>query len=143
VKSALLSHTNGALIPSWAILGRHYYFPYFVNVTLTNLSLLDFLIIFITASMIGSVGQPTHDSCCKRRKKKRNGYLKASNILDVPKTTLKDYVKNKKETPEDMVNVRLGGKTVLPEPIEDELVNYCLEMDKRFYSQSVSNVQLF
>jgi hypothetical protein len=46
-------------------------------------------------------------------------------------------------TPEDMVNVRLGGKTVLPEPIEDELVNYCLEMDKRFYSQSVSNVQLF
>ena len=57
------------------------------------------------------------------------GYLKASKYFSVPRGTLERYVKDTSRSPEELVNVHLGRRTVLPSELEDKLVEYCITMD--------------
>jgi hypothetical protein len=41
-------------------------------------------------------------------------YLKASKYFSVPRETLERYVKDTSRSPEELVNVHLGRRTVLP-----------------------------
>lgn len=77
----------------------------------------------------------------KAVKDKVMGYQKASNQFNVPKSTLRDYVKNVNKNPEELVNVKLGRRTTLSKEMETELVTYCLEMDKRFYGLTSSDLR--
>jgi hypothetical protein len=52
------------------------------------------------------------------------GFLKASKIFSVPKTTLKDYVNNRDKKAEALMTIRMGRKSVFPVQIGNELVNY-------------------
>jgi len=61
------------------------------------------------------------------------GYLKASKYFSVPRGTLERYVKDTYGSPEELVNVRLGRRTVLPSDLEDKLVEYCITLDQRYY----------
>ena len=74
-------------------------------------------------------------------KLKRMGYLRASKEYNVPKSTLKDYVKNKNKNVEQMISSRLGRKPTFPMNIEEQLVAYCLEMDKRFYGLTALDIR--
>lgn len=54
--------------------------------------------------------------------------------------TLERYVKSN-EVPEKLVNVSLGRKTVLGEVLEAKLVQYCLNMDQKFYGLRKSDLR--
>jgi hypothetical protein len=57
------------------------------------------------------------------------GYLKAS----VPRGTLERYVKDTSSSPEELVNVHLGRRTVLPCELENKLLEYSIVMEQRYY----------
>jgi len=61
------------------------------------------------------------------------GYLRASKYFSVPRGTLETYVKDISRSPDELVNVHLGRKTVLPSEFENKLLEYCIIMDQRCY----------
>lgn len=72
---------------------------------------------------------------------KEMGYQKASKQFNVPKSTLRDYIKNADKNPEELVDTNMGRKTTLSHEMETELVNYCLEMERRFYGLNSSDIR--
>ncbi|KAJ4450503.1 hypothetical protein ANN_01930 [Periplaneta americana] len=56
-------------------------------------------------------------------------------------STLKDKVNSKEEDVDKLVSTKLGRKPVLPFELEDSLVSYCLEMEKRFFGLSAKDVK--
>lgn len=74
-------------------------------------------------------------------KNKEMGLLKASKIYNVPRSTLKDYVKKDSSDLENVINVPLGRKPVLAPDIEGQLVNYCLIMEKSFYGLTMKDLK--
>jgi hypothetical protein len=50
------------------------------------------------------------------------GYLRASKYLSVPRETLERYVKDISRSPEELINVHLGKRTVLPSEFENKLL---------------------
>lgn len=61
------------------------------------------------------------------------GYLRASKAFHVPKITLQRYVKKDEIDPTTSINTVLGRKPALPDDLEQKLVEYCIEMDKKFF----------
>lgn len=61
------------------------------------------------------------------------GYLKASKLFEVPKITLRRYVKNGETDPAISVYTPLGRKPILLDVLEQKLVKYCIDMDNRFF----------
>ena len=61
------------------------------------------------------------------------GYLRVSKYFSVPRGTPERYVKDKSRSPEGLVNVHLGRRTVLPSELENKLLEYCIIMDQRCY----------
>lgn len=66
-------------------------------------------------------------------KNKEMGLLKASKTFNVPRSTLKDYVKKPMEEIETRLCVPLGRKPILPPDLEQQLLEYCLMMEKSYY----------
>lgn len=58
--------------------------------------------------------------------------LRAAKRFGVLKGTLERYVK-KDVRAEDLVQVRMGRRSALPNDLEAELERYCKEIDRRFY----------
>jgi len=52
------------------------------------------------------------------------GYLRASKYFSVPRGTLERYMKDTSRSPEELVDVHLGGRTVLPSELENKLVEF-------------------
>ncbi|CAH1995719.1 unnamed protein product [Acanthoscelides obtectus] len=63
---------------------------------------------------------------------KEMGLLRASNHFGVPKSTLKDKVNSKVKVIDKLVGCKLGRKPILGDKLENILISYCLEMEKRF-----------
>ena len=61
------------------------------------------------------------------------GYVRASRYFSVPTGTLERYVTDTSRSPEELVYVLLGRKTVLPSELENKLVEYCVIMDQSYY----------
>ena len=68
----------------------------------------------------------------KAVRNKEMGYLKASKVFGVPNGTVERYVKSDKN-PEELVKVSIDRKPILSEQLENELVQYALAMEQRFY----------
>jgi len=60
-------------------------------------------------------------------------YLRVSKYFSVPRGTLERYVNDTSRSPEHLVNVHLGRRTVLPSELENKLLEYCTIMDQRCY----------
>ena len=60
------------------------------------------------------------------------GYLRVSKYFSVPRGTPERYVKDTSRSPEELVNVHLGRRTVLPSELENKLLEYCVVMGQRF-----------
>jgi hypothetical protein len=67
--------------------------------------------------------------CCK---KWRNELFQSLKILFCAERTLESYAKDISHSPNELVNVHLGRKTVLPSELEHKLVEYCIIMDQRY-----------
>jgi hypothetical protein len=61
------------------------------------------------------------------------GYLRPSKYFCLTRETLERYVKDTSPSPEELVNVHLRSRTVLPSEFENKLVEYCMTVDKRYY----------
>nr|CAI5865938.1 unnamed protein product [Callosobruchus analis] len=72
---------------------------------------------------------------------KEMGLKRASNHFGVPKSTLKDKVNSKVKDIDQLVHSRLGRKPVLGDQLENILISYCLEMEKRFYGLRTKDVK--
>jgi len=59
------------------------------------------------------------------------GYLRASKYFSVPRGTLERYVKDTSRSVEELVNVHVGRRTVLPSELKNKLVGFCIIMDQR------------
>jgi hypothetical protein len=60
-------------------------------------------------------------------------YLRASKYFSVPKGALERYLNDPSRSPEELVNVHLGRRTLLPSAIENKLLEYCIIKDQRYY----------
>jgi len=58
-------------------------------------------------------------------------FLRASKYFSVSKGTLDKYVKDTFRSSDELANVHLGRTLVLPNGLENELVQYCLSMEQR------------
>jgi hypothetical protein len=56
------------------------------------------------------------------------GYKRAAKQFNVPKGALERYVKDNTKSLEELVQVNLGRRPILPDHIESELLKYCNEM---------------
>ncbi|KAJ4429063.1 hypothetical protein ANN_26063 [Periplaneta americana] len=65
--------------------------------------------------------------------KKEMGFLKASKLYQVPRSTLENYVNHKSKTIDELLKGKIGRKCVLGEELERELALYCKIMDERYY----------
>jgi hypothetical protein len=71
------------------------------------------------------------------------GFLTASKIYEVPRSTLENYVNHKTKHIADILKVSLGRKSVISQDSEDPLVRYSLLMEEMFYSLRTSDVRQF
>jgi hypothetical protein len=70
------------------------------------------------------------------------GYLRASKYFSVPTGTLEKYVKDTSHSPDELVDVHLGRRTVLPSELENKLVvQYCITMDQRYYELRCQDIK--
>jgi predicted SnoaL-like aldol condensation-catalyzing enzyme len=60
------------------------------------------------------------------------GYVRASKYFSVPRGNLERHVKDASRSPEELVNVHWGRRTVLPSELENKLLGYCIIMDQRY-----------
>jgi hypothetical protein len=72
------------------------------------------------------------EAMCRAVRVVRSGdtsYLRATKYFYVPRGTLERYVKDISVSPEELVNVHLGRKSVLPSELENKRLEYCVIMD--------------
>jgi hypothetical protein len=61
--------------------------------------------------------------------------------FSVPRATLEDYVNNRGKDGEALVTMRMGRNPALPAQIENELVNYCLLMERHFFGLTTIDIK--
>jgi len=71
---------------------------------------------------------------------KEMGSCKASRIFNMPQTTLQRYVKDRQKSSSETVQTQLGRKQVLPCETENDLVEHCLLMERKFFGLTMADV---
>jgi hypothetical protein len=71
---------------------------------------------------------------------KEMGSYKASRVLNLPQTTLRRCVKDRQKSSSEAVKTKLGWKQVLPCEVENDLVERCLLMEKKFFGLKMADV---
>jgi len=85
------------------------------------------------------------EAICRAVRVVRSGdmdYLRASKYFSVLRGTLERHVKNTSRSPEEVENVHLGRRTVLPSELENKRVEYCIIMDQGCYGLRRQDIQL-
>jgi len=67
------------------------------------------------------------------------GYLRASKYFSVPRANSGEVPTS--PSPEELVNVHLGRKTVLPSELENEVIKYCIIMDQSYYGLRCQDIK--
>jgi len=70
------------------------------------------------------------------------GLKKKSKEFEVTKSTLKDKFNSKERDIEKLINKRLDRKAVSPYNLEEELVSYCMMVDRKFFEPTTSSFKL-
>ena len=78
------------------------------------------------------------ENAVKAVSNKEMGLLKASKFYSVPRSTLKDYVKNNGK---NTIDARIGRKPILPLELEKDLERYCLEMEDKYYGLTRNDIK--
>jgi hypothetical protein len=66
-------------------------------------------------------------------RKKANVFTKAQKLSSVPKASLRPYVNMKEKPPEEAVLTKLGRRLVFSRDIEQELIEYLLMMEEKYF----------
>jgi hypothetical protein len=71
---------------------------------------------------------------------KEMGSYKASRFFNIPHTTLERYVKDQQKSSSETVKTKLGRKQVLPCEAENDLAEYCLLMERKFFGLTMADI---
>lgn len=74
-------------------------------------------------------------------KEKRMGYLKASKLFNVPKTTLRRLLGKTDQPLEEAVSSKLGRKPILLPELEGHLVEYILTMEAKYFGLTRNDIR--
>jgi hypothetical protein len=66
---------------------------------------------------------------------------KLQNTFVCRELSLEKYVKHTSPSPEELVNVNLGRKTVLASELENKLVEYCIIVDQSYYGMRRQDIK--
>jgi hypothetical protein len=77
----------------------------------------------------------------KAVKKKEMGLVKAAKASNVPRSTLKDYVKTKYTDIEKRLHVPLGRKSMLSPETENYLVQFCSHIEKALCGLTMKDLE--
>ncbi len=69
------------------------------------------------------------------------GWKKAVKEFNVPRSTLKRYVRNVTKSPQQVVQTCRGRKPILSAVLEQELVSYLLELEASFFGFTTSDMR--
>lgn len=81
------------------------------------------------------------ESAIKAVLEKQMGYLKAAKHFGVPRTTLHRLCSKKNVEPHEAALTKLGRKTVLGNVLENQLLNYALVMESKFYGLTRNDIK--
>ena len=70
---------------------------------------------------------------------KEMGSYKASRIFNEPQTTPERYVKDRQKSSSEAITTKLGRKQVLPCEAENDLAEYCLLLEIKFFSLTMAD----
>ena len=62
-------------------------------------------------------------------------------MFEVPRSTLKDNVNNKKTEIVKLISALLGRKPALPHDLKEEEVSYCLIMERKFWGLTTRSIK--
>jgi len=68
------------------------------------------------------------------------GSYKASRVFNVPQTTPKRYVKDWQKSSSEAITTKLSRKQVLPCESENDLAEYCLLLERKFFDLTVEDI---
>lgn len=80
-------------------------------------------------------------SAIKAVRENKMGYLRAAKFYKVPRTTLFRLSKNTAISPEEAAATKLGRKCILGPDLEQQLVEYILKMESKFYGLTMRDLR--
>jgi hypothetical protein len=66
---------------------------------------------------------------------------KTSKVFEVSGSTLGDKGNSKKTAIEELINTRLGRKPTMPCDLDEEVVSYCLMMERKYFRLTASSIK--
>ena len=82
------------------------------------------------------------EKAVKAVKRGEMGYKRAVKLYGVPRSTLKDYVKNDDAaTVRELIDQKIGRRTVLPKCLENDLARYATEMENRLFGLTMKDLR--
>jgi hypothetical protein len=61
------------------------------------------------------------------------GNFKASRVFNIPQTTLEHYIKDREKSSIEAIKTKLGRKQVRSWEAENDLAEYCLLAERKFF----------
>ena len=74
-------------------------------------------------------------------RKKEMGYLKASKVFNVPRSTLERKVKCNDHPVQELTSLPLGRKSIFSSKFESDLADYIVEMEARLFGLTSLDVR--
>jgi len=71
---------------------------------------------------------------------KEMGSYRASRLFNVPQTTLEGYVKDRQKISSETIKTKLYSKQVLTCEAENDLVEHCLLMERKFFGLTMADI---
>jgi len=68
------------------------------------------------------------------------GSYKASRVFNVPHTTPEHYVNDRQKSSSEAITTKLGRKQVLPCEAENDLAEYCLLLERKFFGLTMADI---
>jgi hypothetical protein len=71
---------------------------------------------------------------------KEKGSYKASRFFNLPQTILRRYVKDRQKSSSETIKTNLGRNQVLPYEVENDLVEHCHLIERKFFDLTMADV---
>jgi hypothetical protein len=73
---------------------------------------------------------------------KETGSYTASRVFNVPHTTPERYVRDRQKSSSETITTQLGRRQVLPCEAENDLDEYCLLLERKFFDLTMDVMHL-
>jgi len=71
---------------------------------------------------------------------KETGSYKAFRVFNILQTTPQRYIKDRQKSSSEGITTKLGRKQVLPREAENDLAEYCLLLERKFFGLTMADI---